>query len=161
MTGTIKTDKLRGMHRLCYIEKEVMQVIEAARPTLIVYEGYAMGIKGGGRVFDLGELGGVLKKRIWEEGISLMVVPPATLQLAVTGSGGVPKKANGKKGDKKAALASALDRFYGYTIDQNDEADALGLMLMGEVRSGKTTIDLRTHPMAVAYKCEVHRGRRV
>ena len=81
-----------------------------------------MGIRGGGRVFDIGELGGILKLLAWEQGVNLLIVPPSTLKQFITGKG------NATKPEMSQALATK----YNYDVVQNDECDALCLLLMGD-----------------------------
>lgn len=156
MSGTLPTDKLRGMQRLHYVETEIRQLLEHVRPTLVVYESYALGVNKG-MVFDIAELGGVIKKLIWEQGIPIMLVSPSSLKQAVYGSGGFGRGTKSKK-DKAALVTGALRTRHGLLVASDDEADAVGLMLMGEVKSGKTKV----HPKDALYKshtCEVTRGR--
>jgi crossover junction endodeoxyribonuclease RuvC len=69
---------------------------------LVVIEGYAMGFagkkKGGesvgpstGRLFDLGELGGVVKYTLYNRGIKFILVTPGQLKKFATGKGNGPK----------------------------------------------------------------------
>jgi Holliday junction resolvasome RuvABC endonuclease subunit len=126
-TGTIDSGKLRGPWRLYYIRKEISKVLEVARPTVIVMEDYAQG-RGPSisMPFHIGELGGVLKTLFWESGIMVILVAPKSLKMIIAGTG----KA------KKPEMATALKATFGYTIPQHDEADALGLMLVGELSNG-------------------------
>lgn len=107
--------------RLAYIRDAVSKALDEVSPELVVLEGYAMGIRSG-RLFDIGELGGVLKLCIWERGLPLLVIPPTNLKKFTTGKG------NAKKPDMAAALY-AQD---GVKFRTDDEADAYALLLMGE-----------------------------
>jgi len=127
-TGRITPKKLKGSERLYFIQQsfhDLILNIEKATGSLdlIVYEGYAMGMPNGqGRLFDIGELGGVLKLVAWGMGIDVLLVPPSNLKQFTTGKG------NAKKDQVMASVASN----WGYNITQNDEADAFALLKMGE-----------------------------
>lgn len=118
--GTAST-KLRGYERLDYLRSRVTKLLEHVKPELVVYEGYAMGIRGG-RVFDLGELGGILKMEMYDRSIPVLLVPPSNLKQFVTGNGG----AKGKE-----LMMTTLARHRGRLFAKDDEADAYGLVLMG------------------------------
>jgi Holliday junction resolvasome RuvABC endonuclease subunit len=121
-TGRIRTKKLRGMPRIAFIRDSFKDLlVQAGTPELIAYEGYAMGVKGG-RSFDMGEGGGVIKLFAYEAGIDVLLIPPSNLKQFTTGKGVADKP----------TMAAAIRRVYGYSIEQNDEADAFALMKMGE-----------------------------
>lgn len=150
VTGTIDTGELRGSHRLFYIRKKVLELIERIQPTLVVLEGYAMGFsRGKSRLADLGELGGTIKLAVWESGVDTLIVAPASLKSIIAGNG------KGDKEDVKKALKSQ----YGFIIGNSDEADALGLMLIGEAKRGKTKLKATAARMAVVHSSEVLRGQ--
>lgn len=117
----VERSKSRGFERLDFLRHRVAQVLDAVTPELVVYEGYAMGIRGG-RVFDLGELGGILKMEMYYRDIPILVVPPSNLKMFVTGNGGA-------KG--KDAMMRTLAKHRGRLFNTDDEADAYGLVLMG------------------------------
>jgi len=127
-TGTIQPGKLKGPARLYYIRERAQEVIEAARPDLIVMEDYAYsrGPKSG-RVFNIGEGGGVLKLLFWEAGIDVMILSSTALKLAITGKGRLPKGNEGKQ-----VMVRSIQKLLDYNIQQYDEADAFGLMAFGE-----------------------------
>jgi crossover junction endodeoxyribonuclease RuvC len=120
VTGRILTKELRGIERLLFIRDQFIKLIGKVQPSILAYEGYSMGLKGG-KVFDLGELGGVLKTVAFEKNIDILVVPPTSLKLFATGKG------NAKKPDISKAVADV----WGYKVTQNDEADAFVLFQMG------------------------------
>jgi len=122
VVGTVKPKKLTGPGRLGYIRDEVAKLLDAAQPDLVSYEGYAMGrFAGGGRAFDIGELGGVLKLLVFERSIDLLLVPPTSLKLFATGSGRADKDDVGK----------AMARHRGRLFASDDEADAYALLQLG------------------------------
>lgn len=126
ITGTFKPKKLRGLERLVHIRETLrmqFEVFPDGRPDYMVYEGYAMGIgTKGGRSFDLGELGGVLKVFAYEMGVKIVLVPPASLKMFTTGKGNA----------KKPEMAEAVELKWGYSLTQDDEVDAFALLKLGE-----------------------------
>lgn len=125
ITGRVTTDKLRGTHRLVYLRNQLERVIALSSPTLIVYEDYAMGARGN-NMFHIGELGGVLKALIWEKGVDLLLVPPTTMKSVIAFSGRA----------EKTDIIKALQNRFGFSVSQHDEADAAGLMIVGEILKG-------------------------
>lgn len=125
-TGTVRTRDLRGPERLDYIVDSVGKTLASiGGVSLVVIEGYAMGVTKGGRSFDIGELGGVLKHHFWGKGLDVLVVPPTVLKVFSAGKG------NAKKPEVIAAVAS----IWGYDIRSHDEADAFVLMRLGQAYS--------------------------
>lgn len=123
-TFTIKS-KLRDVARLREILEDVMMRADQP-PTvrLVVIEGYAMG--GMGRVFDIGELGGVIKLGLFYKKLPVAIVPPSSLKKFATGKG------NAKKDD----MLEAAIRHFKFTGHGNDEADAWLLLKMAEAAYG-------------------------
>lgn len=167
VTGTaIAPNGVIGPARLSFVATIIMGQIAICLPDLIVLEDYVMGRVKGGRQFSIGELGGVLKKLFWENGIDVMIVSPTALKKAITGKGDADKAKliNGKKvKDKsKPEMRAALINTFGIDLRQNDEADACGLMLMGEMRFGSQTVarsrqnELRLDTLS---ECSIIHGR--
>lgn len=128
VTGRITTDKLRGPHRLFYVRLMVGKILDEVQPSLVVYEDYAMGARG--NTFHMGELGGVLKTLLWERGIDVLDIGPTMLKSIIALSGSA----------KKPDIVAALKTRFGINVTQHDEADAVGLMLVGEMRCGQRSV---------------------
>lgn len=120
-TGVIETRKMRGSERLDYILKIVSGLVSALAPSLVAYEGYAMGVRGG-RTFDMGEQGGVLKHYLWKEGVDALLIPPTSMKMFVAGSGNADKP----------KVAGFILAELGYALPSEDESDAVGLLMVGE-----------------------------
>lgn len=118
--GTVRPKKLKSAARLVYIRDSVRGILDSTSPSIVVYEGYSMGVKVG-RPFDLGELGGVLKVLFLERGLDLLLVPPSNLKLFSTGKGNADKQ----------AVSSAMEALRGEGFRYSDEADAYALFRMG------------------------------
>ena len=144
--GRIRCGELRGFQRLRAIHEEVEGLLRDCQPDLVVYEGYAMG-KFLGKAFDRIELSGVLKYSIWGRKIPLLVVPPSSLKLFLTGNG---------RAEKEDMMREA-SRLYGRLIRNSDEADALGLMVMGQCFSNRRILprDGRHYKRRALSGCEL------
>lgn len=86
-------NRLRGYERLAWIRDRVAEVVreaqEASRlPVVAVIEAMpsAPPIK-----HDIGELGGVVRTMLFEDGVPFALVPPPTLKKFATGAGNAPK----------------------------------------------------------------------
>lgn len=144
-TWLLKT-KLRGSERLAYYDEEFVRLLSEYRPDAVCLEGYAYGRHN--KAHDIGELGGIIRLNLWRAGVPHYVVAPPTLKKFVTGSG-----AGGKQG-----ISLHLFKRWGISVEQEDEADATGLALMGAYRH----FDLqgtKAQEEAVA-KMEVRQGPR-
>lgn len=150
VTERVEPGALRGLPRLGYIRKRLLDAIDKCRPDLVVFEDYVMGFrKGTGRLAHLGEVGGALKLAVWSMGLDVMIVPSATLKSVVAGSG---------KADK-AAVQKALRVKYGYHVPQEDEADATALLLIGEAHCGSGELNLDKKRREAISRCDVQLGQ--
>lgn len=122
-TYVVKT-KLVGVERLSHIETEVVGL--CVPDTVVILEGYSYGSKGRA-VFNIGELGGVLRLAFHRARIGWLVVPPTVMKKYVTGSGTA----------SKAKVVSSLASRMGRTFDSDDEADAVGLLCYGLELAGE------------------------
>ncbi|MGH6920762.1 MAG: crossover junction endodeoxyribonuclease RuvC, partial [Geminicoccaceae bacterium] len=97
---------------------------------IVVIEGAAFGVARGNALVSLGELRGVVRVALFEAGLPVVEVAPASLKRYASGRG------NASKAD---VLVAAVKRL-GYTGSSDDEADALWLLAMAldqydEIRS--------------------------
>ena len=114
----------RGIARIKHVRNAVNTALDTYAPSLVIYEGYALGFRGKSNIiFDLGELGGVLKLLILERGIDILLVPPTSLKMFVTGKGNA----------KKEQVSLALEQNHGLSFSTSDQYDAAGLLLLGEM----------------------------
>ncbi len=141
-TGRIKPGKRRGMERLHFNRQKLGETVadaerrldpEHVRPmpiTLAVIEGYAMGYGGKGtpgRVFNIGEWGGVARLFLYDQDIPMLIVSPSSLKIFATGNGHA----------EKPEIVQAITELWGYDVPQDDEADAFVLMMLGEAYLSK------------------------
>lgn len=96
----------------------------------------------GNNMFHIGELGGVLKTLLWEKGVDYISIPPTTMKLVITGKGNAGRGLKGAA--KKQPIIDALRNQYGLVVNQHDEADAAGLMLIGEILCGARKLETHT-----------------
>jgi crossover junction endodeoxyribonuclease RuvC len=113
----IKT-KMKGEDRLDFIDQSVMGYCMDA--DVVVMEGYSFGARGNA-VFQIGELGGVIRLSLRRAKIPFALVPPSNLKKYATGKGNV---------GKDEVIAAAIRRF-GFPGHDNNEADAHILWKMG------------------------------
>lgn len=113
-TFSLATKQLRGGNRLRHIYDWAMDLLPAG-PAQAVIEGYAINAQN--RPFDLGEAGGILRLALAQREISYAVVPPALVKKFVTGNGQATK----------AQVQAAIERNWGFSFVQEDEADAYGM----------------------------------
>ena len=113
----------RDMERLDDIWKAVDSYINAYEPDVIFLEGYAFA--GKGKVFQIGELGGVVKRELYRLALPVVIVPPTNLKKFICSNGNA----------KKELMREWVYRRYGIgseTLKTNDEVDAFGLCMLGE-----------------------------
>ena len=113
--SVIDAKNYRGSERLAYIYLETLKLLKKHQPTLVAIEGYAYGATG--RVFELGEVGGVVRMSLAQQEIPFVAVAPASLKQFVSGRGGANKR------DMRVAILSTWD----LDIDEDNKADAYGL----------------------------------
>lgn len=126
----VRMPKQRGACRLDAIAGRMLAVLEGAGPylSLVALEGYSYGSTG--KVFELGEIGGLLKVEMYRRGINYVVVPPTVLKLFVTGNGMASKE----------KMMASMEKEYGVVTEVDDVADAAGLARFAYVYlTGDTT----------------------
>jgi crossover junction endodeoxyribonuclease RuvC len=117
--------KVFGAARLDYMVR-AMEDAGAFSGHVTCMEGYSMGTRGG-RTFDIGELGGLVKLTLLRSGKRFHIAPPSTLKKFVTGKG---------SGVDKVAVAVRLSTRFGHDMEDSDSADATGLAYMAAALDG-------------------------
>jgi crossover junction endodeoxyribonuclease RuvC len=69
----------------------------------------------------MGEIGGCIRRMVWESGGNLIVVPPSTLKKFLTGKGA---------GDKSVVMKHVFKR-WAFDIDEDNQCDAFGCAVLG------------------------------
>jgi len=105
--------KIMGVERLNMIRQEVNSLIDKYSIDLIGIEGYSFG-SNGMAVFNIGELGGVLRLLFYDRLIKYIVVPPTTVKKFLTGKGN----------SKKDLMLKEVYKRYDFNEDNDNIADA-------------------------------------
>jgi len=120
--------RLHGVERLAALRKRFCSIIDAhPGPTLTAIEGYSYDSIG--RVFELGEWGGIIKLDLFAREIPFVVVPPKRL-----------KRFMGVKRNDKELMIRAVKKRLKFDAENNDDlADAAALARVAEVYLTKET----------------------
>jgi crossover junction endodeoxyribonuclease RuvC len=139
-TFRIRT-KFVGMARIDAIWNELSEHALGS-DYLTVIEGYSMGTaRQNSHAHALGELGGVVRYKLWKTNFTYVEVPPAVLKRYATGHGNA---------GKEEVLVAAVRRL-GYEGASNDEADALWLRALALDFYGAPVVQMpATHREAFA-----------
>lgn len=114
----------KGVHRLHMGWVRVEELLAIHDPEVVVIEGYSYASRQGSH--QLGEMGGVVRLKILQEGVDYVEVSPSE----------VKKFAAGKGNANKEAVLTAAVRKLGYAGHSNDEADALWIWHMAQCGYG-------------------------
>lgn len=112
------------IERLLEIEKQIISYLDYA-PDIICIEGYAFGRSN--RAHHMGELGGILRRRLYLSGHHWIEIPPKKLKKFVAGNGNA---------SKEVVLLNVFKR-WGIEFTNSDEADAFALAKMGAIILGQ------------------------
>lgn len=123
-------DPVRRLHEL---NRELEATIKTfpPRPRLIVLEDYLLQTPGRKALLRLGEIGGVVRLRLFELEIPFVLVRQEQLKRYATGNGGAKKP---------AMIEAALE--LGAPIVNDDEADAFLLRHLGRAAFGLEALEL-------------------
>jgi Holliday junction resolvasome RuvABC endonuclease subunit len=79
-----------NIEKFIWINTKIIDFILQDKPEFISIEGYAYGAKG--KVFEIGEATGDIKRRIWENKIPLRIFDPTSIKMFITGVGNADKE---------------------------------------------------------------------
>lgn len=115
------TSKEKEIGRVVEIAELVMRTLRSlsVKPAVFM-EGYSFGIGRMGQTFSLGELGGVVKAYLHNNGFVWSSIPPTSLKKFITGKGGA----------KKEQMLLQTYKRYGVEFSDNNLCDAFGLSVM-------------------------------
>ena len=89
-SGTIST-KLKGMERLDYISATLLEVAnDSPDEPVFIIEGYSFSSRNS-QAHSIGELGGVVRFRLWQKRIRFIDIPPTCRAKFATGRGNASK----------------------------------------------------------------------
>jgi Holliday junction resolvasome RuvABC endonuclease subunit len=116
-------EDVRGPQRLSVVSHAVwdwMKSRGAKAGSLVVQEGYGFSSQ---MAHSTGELGGCVRRDLYENGCNLVVIPPSTLKRWVTGKG---------NDDKNVVIKKAFQR-WGFDVDEDNQCDAFTCAMLGLV----------------------------
>ena len=88
-TGTITT-QAKGAERLSIISLAILDAIIDNSVEIVAIEGYSFASRNS-QAFSIGELGGVVRTRLWERNIPYVDIPPTCRAKFATGRGNAAK----------------------------------------------------------------------
>lgn len=123
ITRVIKTsNKLTYAQRYNKIIESILSEYSISTITSTFIEGYSFGSFGKSSSMSyLIELGGILKFKLYREGINYVIVPPTLLKKFISGKGT----------SKKEDIKLHIYKKYGQEFESSDAADAYALVAMG------------------------------
>jgi len=131
--------KRTGFGRTIWIRDTITDRLqEFERVTAFAIEGYSFGSVGRS-IYDIGELGGLVKAKFYEEGSAVWLVPPSVVKKFATGKGNATKE----------MVVDALNAMRGwcewsefgapFEYKRNNEVDALFLALILSYKTFKSS----------------------
>ncbi|MFQ6118371.1 MAG: crossover junction endodeoxyribonuclease RuvC [Methanosarcinales archaeon] len=109
------TQKIK-IDRLLSIKNEIKKLIEKFQPKVFVMEDYSFGARGSA-IYNLGELGGMIKLLVVGRGLELKIVNPLLLKKFITGKGNA----------RKDAMLLYVFKNFGFETTNHNIADAFSL----------------------------------
>jgi len=122
-------DPYRRLHELAR-EVERAFKLRPPMPDLVAVEDYALGSPGRLSLIRLGEVGGVIRTRLFELDTPLVLIPPTSLKRFATGNGNATKEQMVRRAIELGCIAP------GGTAPNDDEADAWHLRRMARAAYG-------------------------
>lgn len=120
--------KSKGCDRLIELREAILDVVLSLHQPVVCVEGYSFGSKNS-QAHAAGELGGVVRVALWEEGVRFVEIAPTSRAKFATGKGNA-----GKTEVISAVCAKTGIQWSGKGAD--DECDAWILREMGLVHFG-------------------------
>lgn len=127
---TVDPGGLRRGARLSYIKRHLESLLETGKVVAACREGYSYG--SAGRVFELGEVGGLVELFFYEQEIDLQIVAPTALKKFATGNSSASKE-----------MMMRVAENSGASVRSDDEADAFFLSRVAFHLHTGTTPDTR------------------
>jgi len=110
---------LKGIPRLKFIKDQLLKLLKKHGVTIVSIEGYSFGSRGRA-TFSLGELGGVLRLALLENGYKYFDVSPSSLKSFIAENGAADK----------VMMRQAIRAKYKLDISEDNICDAYGLSRM-------------------------------
>lgn len=115
------SSKEENTPRLVKISMQILSKIEIFKPNLVILEGPAFGIQKTISMFQLGELAGMTKEKLFILNIPFIIVPPTQLKKFITGKGNA----------KKDLMLLAVHKKFGVDFEDDNLCDAYALARYG------------------------------
>jgi crossover junction endodeoxyribonuclease RuvC len=128
----LQTDLL-GVQRLAWLRDSIIALVKVENNPAVFVEGYSFASKNS-QSHAAGELGGVIRLALWEQGIPYVDIPPTTRAKFATGRG------NASKSEVVSAV-SARTGIVWSGKGGDDRCDAWILREMGRVWLGQNELD--------------------
>ena len=129
VTGFIATPT-RGAERLHIITETVLDITQEYEADVAVIEGYSFASRTS-QAHSIGELGGCVRMRLWENKIPYVEVPPTSRAKFATGRG------NASKGEVISAISAKTGKIFA-GASGNDQCDAWVLEQMALAHIGES-----------------------
>ena len=110
------SSQLKGVERLADLAEQVCERVSSTPHAVVCVEGYSFGSRNS-QAHAIGELGGVVRYRLWQLGIPVVDIPPTCRAKFATGRGNA---------GKDEMIASVSQR--GHRPCDDNEADALAIL---------------------------------
>lgn len=129
--GLIEPAPRKGLERLLFLRNMVLALLSRLKADgytkpYILLEDYAYSARGQAAI-SLGEFGGVLRLALYEWDVPFSVIPPTQAKKFVTGKGVA----------QKSVILKEVYKRWNLDVDDDNIADAAGLMHLGMMLFGK------------------------
>jgi Holliday junction resolvasome RuvABC endonuclease subunit len=125
--------KERGPERLSIVSRQIADICLSERIDCALIEGYSFSSRNS-QAHSIGELGGCVRMRLWENQIPFVDIPPTCRAKFATGKG------NASKGEVISAISAKTGKVFS-GAGGNDECDAWVLEQMGIAYLGNSEWD--------------------
>jgi Holliday junction resolvasome RuvABC endonuclease subunit len=123
----------RGAERLHHISSAIIKICKEENVDLAIIEGYSFASRNS-QAHSIGELGGCVRMRLWEEGIPFVDVPPTCRAKFATGKG------NSSKNEVISSISAKTGIVWGGS-SASDMCDAWILEQMALAQFGNSQYD--------------------
>jgi len=145
ITGRISTPT-KGAERLYLISNNIISLIKEHAINVVIIEGYSFA-SSNSQAHSIGELGGCVRMRLWENEIPFVDVPPTSRAKFATGRG------NASKAEVISSISAKTGKvFAGKGSD--DECDAWVLEQMGLTHLGLSDWDWNKEQISALSKID-------
>lgn len=114
---TINGGEIDHVKRIVLISERIEKILKKFKVNLVGLEGYAFAKGRTGMVFQIGELGGLVKGMLRRNEIKTYIIPPTSLKSYIANNGHA----------KKPEMQNCILVKYGIAFEDDNEADAYAL----------------------------------